>query len=155
MTNSHARLSAESADEAQPFFSRRLSSRSTASRINAARDSLSSKTRSIRSSVPPIRRAGICSSLICLRPMPGVIDDITYCYKGQNKRYHLFTRLRYLISSITSARSKQMTYQIATNEVGSIYVVLASEGRIVRIVRKCDDRADAAQLLRDLSGWRL
>lgn len=47
-----------------------------------------------------------------------------------------------------------MTYQTATTETGALYVVLASEGRIVRIVRKCDDRADAAQLLRDLAGWR-
>jgi hypothetical protein len=50
--------------------SRLFSSRSTASRMKPARDSFSSKTRSIRSSVPPGRRAGICSSLICFRPMP-------------------------------------------------------------------------------------
>lgn len=48
-----------------------------------------------------------------------------------------------------------MTYQIATNETGALYVVLASAGRVIRIVRKCDDRADASQLLRDLAGWRL
>lgn len=48
-----------------------------------------------------------------------------------------------------------MTYQIATNEAGALYVVLASAGRIIRIIRKCDDRADAAKTLRDLSGWRL
>jgi hypothetical protein len=39
------------------------------------------------------------------------IADITYCYKSQNNRYHLFTHLRYLISSKTSERSKQMAYQ--------------------------------------------
>lgn len=48
-----------------------------------------------------------------------------------------------------------MTYQIASHKVtGAIYVVLTSEGRMIRIVRKCNDRADAVQLLRDLSGWR-
>jgi hypothetical protein len=49
-----------------------------------------------------------------------------------------------------------MAYQIATHEVtGALYVVLTAEGRIVRVCRKCDDRADAEQLLRDLSAWRL
>lgn len=48
-----------------------------------------------------------------------------------------------------------MTYQTATNEAGAIYVVLVSEGCIVRVIRKCEDRADAALLLRDLAGWRL
>ena len=48
-----------------------------------------------------------------------------------------------------------MAYQIATTETGALYVVLASADRIIRIVRKCDNRADAAQLLHDLSGWRL
>lgn len=47
-----------------------------------------------------------------------------------------------------------MTYQIATSEAGT-FVVLTSGSKIIRIIRKCDDRADAAQLLRDLSGWRL
>lgn len=46
-----------------------------------------------------------------------------------------------------------MTYQIATSETG-LYVVLTSGQKIVRIVRKCEDQADAAQLLRDLVGWR-
>lgn len=49
-----------------------------------------------------------------------------------------------------------MAYQIATSETGT-YVVLTSGSkivRIVRIVRKCEDQADAAQLLRDLSGWK-
>jgi hypothetical protein len=48
-----------------------------------------------------------------------------------------------------------MTYQTATNETGDLFVVLASGSKIVRVVRKCEDKADAAQLLRDLSGWRL
>ena len=48
-----------------------------------------------------------------------------------------------------------MTYQIATTETGSLYVVLTIAGKVARVIRKCDDRADAAQLLRDLSGWRL
>ena len=48
-----------------------------------------------------------------------------------------------------------MTYQTATNEAGALYVVLASAGRIVRVIRKCEDRADAAKLIRDLAGWRL
>jgi hypothetical protein len=48
-----------------------------------------------------------------------------------------------------------MTYQIATTETGALYVVLTVAGKITRIVRKCDDRADAAQLLSDLAGWRL
>lgn len=69
----------------QSFFSRRLSSFSTASRIKPARLSFSTRTRSIRSSVPPGNRAGVSSSLICVRPMPGVIDDITNCYKRQNR----------------------------------------------------------------------
>lgn len=47
-----------------------------------------------------------------------------------------------------------MAYQIATNEAGALYVVLTVSGKIARIVRKCEDRADADQLLRDLSGWR-
>ena len=49
-----------------------------------------------------------------------------------------------------------MAYQIATHQVtGALYVVETAEGKIVRICRKCDDRADAEQLLRDLAGWRL
>ena len=50
-----------------------------------------------------------------------------------------------------------MTYQIATHEItGALYVVLTMNGgkTIARIVHKCDDRADADQLLRDLAGWR-
>lgn len=48
-----------------------------------------------------------------------------------------------------------MSYQIATSETGALYVVLAMNGgKAIRVVRKCDSRADAAQLLRDLSGWR-
>ena len=48
-----------------------------------------------------------------------------------------------------------MAYQIATHEItGALYVVLVIEGRPVRIARKCDDRADAEQLLRDLAAWR-
>lgn len=46
-----------------------------------------------------------------------------------------------------------MTYQIATSEAGT-FVVLTSGAKIVRIVRKCEDRADAALLLRDLAGWK-
>lgn len=48
-----------------------------------------------------------------------------------------------------------MTYQIATSETGKLFVVLVADGRIVRVLRKCEDRADAAQLLRDLSEWKL
>jgi len=49
-----------------------------------------------------------------------------------------------------------MIYQIATHEVtGALYVVLTAEGKIIRVCRKCEGRADAEQLLRDLSGWRL
>jgi hypothetical protein len=48
-----------------------------------------------------------------------------------------------------------MTYQIATNEAGDIYVVLALGSKIVRVCRKCIDQVDALQLLRDLSVWRL
>lgn len=47
-----------------------------------------------------------------------------------------------------------MTYQVATSEAGNLFVVLVVAGRIVRVVRKCEDKADAAQLLLDLSGWR-
>lgn len=48
-----------------------------------------------------------------------------------------------------------MAYQIATHEVtGALYVVLTAEGCIVHVCRKCEDRADAEQLLRDLAGWR-
>lgn len=47
-----------------------------------------------------------------------------------------------------------MNYQIATSETGT-FVVLTSGSRIVRIVRKCDDRADAAQLLRDLGNFQI
>lgn len=66
------------------FFSRLLSSFSTASLMKLARFSFASRsrTRSMRSSVPPGNRAGVCSSLICFRPMLTTIDDITYCYKG-------------------------------------------------------------------------
>jgi hypothetical protein len=49
----------------------------------------------------------------------------------------------------------KMAYQIAAHEVtGALYVVCVADGRIVRICRECDDRADADQLLRDLSGWK-
>lgn len=49
-----------------------------------------------------------------------------------------------------------MTYQIAkSDKTGNLYVVQVAEGRIVHICRKCDDRADAEQLLRDLAAWRL
>lgn len=46
-----------------------------------------------------------------------------------------------------------MAYQIATSETGT-FVVLTSGTKIIRIVCKCDDRADADKLLRDLAGWR-
>ena len=46
-----------------------------------------------------------------------------------------------------------MAYQIATSETG-LYVVLTSGQKIIRIIRKCEDPADAALLLRDLAGWR-
>lgn len=46
-----------------------------------------------------------------------------------------------------------MTYQIITSETG-FYVALTSGQKIIRIVRKCEDHADASQLLRDLAGWR-
>lgn len=48
-----------------------------------------------------------------------------------------------------------MTYQIATSETGKLFVVVVAEGKIVRICRECDDRADADRLLGDLSGWKL
>jgi hypothetical protein len=54
--------------------------------------------------------------------------------------------------SIASTREIEMTYQIAISEAG-IFVVLTSGSKIIRIVRKCDDRSDAAQVLRDLTGW--
>lgn len=48
-----------------------------------------------------------------------------------------------------------MAYQIVSHEVtGALYVVLACEGRVARVVRKCIDRADADRLLSDLAGWR-
>jgi Mg-chelatase subunit ChlD len=47
-----------------------------------------------------------------------------------------------------------MAYQIVTNQSGRIFVVVMSDGRIARVVRQCGDQAEAAQLLRDLSGWR-
>ena len=47
-----------------------------------------------------------------------------------------------------------MAYQLATSKSGKLYVVLAMGKRIVRVVRQCDDRADADRLLRDLSDWR-
>lgn len=48
-----------------------------------------------------------------------------------------------------------MAYQIATHEVtGALYVVLTAKGRIVRVCSKCEHRADAEQLLRDLAKWR-
>lgn len=47
-----------------------------------------------------------------------------------------------------------MTYQLATSETGKLFVVVVADGQIVRICRECLDRADADQLLRDLSGWR-
>jgi hypothetical protein len=48
-----------------------------------------------------------------------------------------------------------MAYQIATHEVtGALYVVETAEGRIVRVCRRCEDRRDAEQLLRDLASWR-
>jgi hypothetical protein len=67
-------------------------SRSTAVRIRSERFSLGSKTASMRASVPAGNRAGVCSSLIFLRPTgtPLLIssiddfDDIIYY-----KRYHL------------------------------------------------------------------
>lgn len=62
-------------------FSRLASSRSTASLMKPATGSFSSSTESIRSRVPFGKRAGICSSLICVLPMATNIDDITYCYK--------------------------------------------------------------------------
>jgi hypothetical protein len=48
--------------------SRRAISRSMAVRTNSARFSFSRRTASMRAKVPPLKRAGICSSLIRLRP---------------------------------------------------------------------------------------
>lgn len=46
-----------------------------------------------------------------------------------------------------------MAYQIATSEAGT-FVVVTNRSKIVRIVRKCENQADAAALLIDLAGWR-
>jgi hypothetical protein len=60
---------------------RRFSSRSTASRMKSDRFSLSARTASILSSVPPGKRAGVCSSLIRGRPTVERISDISFCAK--------------------------------------------------------------------------
>ena len=56
---------------------RRLISRSTASRMKSERFSLSAKSASIRASVPSGKRAGVCSSLIFVRPTGRFVPDIT------------------------------------------------------------------------------
>lgn len=92
--------------------SRFFSSFSTACRMRSERFSPSSSTSSMRSSVPSGKRAGVCSWLICRLPMAGRIDDITNCNKPYFCRYHLFTILRYMISSIPSKREMNMTKQL-------------------------------------------
>lgn len=64
--------------------SRRVSSRSTASRIKAERGSPSSSTASIRANVPAGKRAGVCSSgsLILFLPTRGIIEDIIFFVKA-------------------------------------------------------------------------
>jgi hypothetical protein len=76
-------------------FWRRSISRSTACRNRSARFSPSSRTASMRASVPAEKRAGICSSFIRLRPTGVVIGDITICFND-----------RYLISFIDRARNR-------------------------------------------------
>ena len=68
----------------QERFSRRFSSRSTASRMKSACFSPSPSVASILASVPSGNLATVCSWLICFLPMLGIIDAITYCYKPQN-----------------------------------------------------------------------
>lgn len=46
-----------------------------------------------------------------------------------------------------------MSYQIATSETGT-FIVLAQGMKIVRVVCKCEDRADAERLLRNMGSWR-
>lgn len=82
---SHHKCSAGSGEEAQTFFSRRLNSFSTATRMNSAAGSLSSRTAWMRALVPSGNLAGICSKLTWGLLMPAFIDDITYCYKPQNR----------------------------------------------------------------------
>jgi hypothetical protein len=68
----------------------------------------SSRTALMRSLVPSGNLAGICSKLICGLLMVRRIADITYCYKGQNKRYHLLRSHELMISSILSKREMIM-----------------------------------------------
>ena len=46
-----------------------------------------------------------------------------------------------------------MAYQIISKG-GRLFVVVVAQGKIVRVCRECEDRADAEQLLRDLSDWK-
>ena len=57
---------------------RRFNSASTASRIKSDRFSPSASAASMRASVPPGKRAGVCSSLILGRPTGAAIVDITF-----------------------------------------------------------------------------
>jgi hypothetical protein len=56
---------------------RRLISRSTAARMKSERFSLFANSSSIRSNVPDGNRAGVCSSLILVRPTGRFVPDIT------------------------------------------------------------------------------
>lgn len=63
-------------------FSRRSSSRSTASRMKSDRFSLSANTPSMRASVPAGKRPGVCSSLIFGLPTGRRVSDITFSAKA-------------------------------------------------------------------------
>lgn len=60
------------------FASRRCTSRSTASRMKSDRFSPPASKASMRASVPPGNRAGVCSSLMRGLPTGGRVGDITF-----------------------------------------------------------------------------
>lgn len=96
----------------------------------------------MRLNVPSSNRATMSSDHLFLRP----IDFFSYEVLTMPIISHMIYP--------ASTRGNHMAYRIATSDTG-IYVVLAQGMKIVKVVRKCDDRADAEKLLNDLRNWRL
>lgn len=97
----------------------------------------------MRASVPSGNRAGVCSWLICGLLMVSNIDDITYCYKSQNKRYHLLQSSEYLISSKTSKRETQMTKITTEQAIG--HIIFSSLDQAEAFIADATEGADTGE----------
>ena len=109
---------------------RRFSSRSTASLMKSERFSPSFSTASILASVPPGKRAGVCSSLIRGRPTTARISEMTFCVEP----------CILLISPIDVSGITYYRYMISDTEASEM-VIKVREMTLRELVALCNNTA--------------